>query len=144
MTESNVFFPRSFRLLDEMLRGVDFNPVIMQEWAERLQPYQMEGPVDKMRLSRMFFESYKDRLAGICGCSYLLPDHQRVKVAPPFEEQFVITLGLMFHAGVFGDKVPANAVARALKMYCDISYKENTLSDKLRQYSHKNGYSAKW
>lgn len=142
--KNKVNIPRSYGLLEKLLKEVNYDPAVMRYWAEQLSPYQIDGATEKMRVSRLFFEDHGKTLAGICGCSKLIFDHQRVTIVKNCCRDFLITHGLMFHAGIYGD-ISATALARLLKSAFDIpAFNENTLADRLRHYSRANGYGIKW
>ena len=80
---------RSFKQFKIHVEMMDNNMTFLQECARFLLETHEEKNELKQRFTNLFFETYGQQIAGDCGCSHLVFDHQLIPVRQP---EFLIDL----------------------------------------------------
>lgn len=120
---------RSFTKFKQQVENMEENMTFLQGCARFLQ--ESSGRNDdpkKIRFTHLFFETYGKLLAGACGCSGLILDHQLVKIK--HRDFFIDLMHASLTLGVMG--CHSDHLARNLHAVFDVGVTLSTLQRKLR------------
>lgn len=119
---------RSFSRFKKCVGEMDESMVFLQKCASFLLEEDDENVDElKRRFTHLFFEEYGKRLAGNCGCSNLIFDHQRIRVKQP--RVFVDLLSGLYFLNLIDCNI--DQFARAIYAVFDTGYTFETLQKKL-------------
>jgi len=124
-------FPRSFSLLEEHLRGENYNPAELLKWAYYLLPHQLEGEDRNKSISRRFFETHGLKIAGPCGCSRLFFDHMRLDVPRDMQKDLILEFSDLYSQGYF-PKTHPGILAYMMTVVYKMDYTESSLASLIR------------
>lgn len=100
-----------------------------------LEPSGGKNDLKKERFTHLFFETFGKQLAGPCGCSNLIFDHQLIEVS---QQEFFIDL--MHAALVLGVmECHSDHLARNLNAVFNIDFSLSTFQRKLRADTLRSG-----
>lgn len=77
-----------------------------------------------------FFQDHADELAGVCGCSHVLPDHMRIKNGK-YQQLFIELMNSFRRHGILGDVSVPN-LARMLNCSIDSPYNFESMKNRLK------------
>ena len=120
---------RSFARFKQQVKNMEESMTFLQDCARFLQE-SADGGDDpkKIRFTHLFFETYGKQLAGPCGCSDLILDHQLIKVN--HREFFIDLMHASLSLGVMD--CHSDHLARNLQAVFDVGFALSTLQRKLR------------
>lgn len=120
---------RSFTQFKQQVENMEESMTFLQDCARFLQE-SSTGNDDpkKIRFTHLFFETYGKLLAGACGCSGLILDHQLVKIK--HREFFIDLMHASLTLGVMD--CYSDHLARNLHAVFDVGFTLSTLQRKLR------------
>jgi len=124
-------FPRSFSLLEEHLRGENYNPTELLKWANYLLPYQMDEKGRKQSISRNFFETHGLEIAGPCGCSRLYFDHMRIDVPRDMQKDLILEFADLHSLGYFPG-THLSVLAYMMTVVYKMDYTESSMATLIR------------
>lgn len=120
---------RSFTQFKQQVKNMEDSRTFLQDCARFLQESSGRGDdPKKIRFTHLFFESYGKQLAGACGCSGLILDHQLIKVS--HQEFFIDLMHVSLTLGIMD--CHSDHLARNLHAVFDVGFALSTLQRKLR------------
>ena len=121
---------RSFSKFKQQVNKMDDNMTFLQDCACFLQESSCKTDDEKKKcFTHLFFETYGKQLAGPCGCSNLIFDHELIKVN--HQEFFIDLMHVVLVSGVID--CHSDHLARNLSAAFDIDFSLSTFQRKLRE-----------
>lgn len=127
---------RSFAQFKQQVKKMEDSMTFLQDCALFLQESAGEADDEKkIRFTHLFFEAYGKQLAGPCGCSNLIFDHQLIEVDR--KEFFVDLMHASLTLGVM--ECHSDHLARNLNAVFNINFSLSTFQRKLRTDTLRSG-----
>lgn len=119
---------RSFSKFKKQVEMRGNNMTFLQECARFLLETHEEKDEEKQRFTNLFFETYGQQIAGYCGCSHLIFDHQLITVRQP--ELLIDLMHVALNLGVMD--CSSDHLGRNLNAVFKTKFSLSTLQRKLR------------